>query len=88
MWVLVLYTCFYLWPLLRLKRPVQNYYGAVWHQFKPLIVGVSTQTPEFYVILIRMLCLHLAIVLASYVEPFHVLWSCLCPLIFHQLCDD
>ena len=50
--------------------------------------GCTTQTPGFYVILIHILCLHLAIVLASYVEPFHVLWSYLCPLIFHKLSDD
>jgi len=50
--------------------------------------GCTTQTPEFCVVLMHMLCLHLAIVLAWYAEPFHVLWSYLCPIIFHQLSGD
>jgi len=43
--------------------------------FQALNRGCTTQTPKLYVILIHMLCVHLAIVLASYVEPLQVLWS-------------
>ena len=75
-----------------IATPNTSWTELLWHclaSFQALKYhGAKTQTPEFFVISIHMLCLHLAIVIASYVVPFRVLWSYLCPLIFHQLSDD